>query len=164
MKQKIDQKEMKERVEVLIQHFRFSHSMFAKKVDIDNGNFHKKINGKQTWTIFDINKISDKLNVSKDWLLYGIGKMIKEETYNPTMNMLPSDFDTDKKESLNIDQSIANHIESLSKEELINLVKEIMQLHNEQTEMYRMLIRQNEQMIRYGQERFNNITNIIKKV
>ena len=114
--------------------------------------------------LFDINKISDKLNVSKDWLLYGIGKMIKEETYNPTMNMLPSDFDTDKKESLNIDQSIANHIESLSKEELINLVKEIMQLHNEQTEMYRMLIRQNEQMIRYGQERFNNITNIIKKV
>lgn len=51
----------------------------------------------------------------------------------------------------------------LSKDELVTLVKQLMALHSEQTEMYRMLIRQNEAMIRNGQERINNITSLIFK-
>ena len=51
----------------------------------------------------------------------------------------------------------------LTREELIELVKQLMALHSEQTAMYQMLIRQNDQMIRNGQERFNNITSIIFK-
>lgn len=52
----------------------------------------------------------------------------------------------------------------LSKEELIFLVKQLMSLHSEQTEMYRLLIKQNEEMIKNGQERYNNITNLIQKM
>lgn len=101
--------------------------------------------------------------ISPDWIWDGSGKMVKTDVFNPTTKMLPSDFEIDDKEKMDIDSSIVNNIEKLSKDELVNLVKELMSLHNEQTEMYRMLIRQNEQMIRYGQERFNNITNIIFK-
>lgn len=93
MKQKIDQNGINERVDQLIQHLKFSPSMFAKKAEIDNGNFSKKLNGKLPWTIFDIEKICSKFNVPREWLLDGKGEMLVEESFRPTTKMLPSDFD-----------------------------------------------------------------------
>lgn len=85
-----------------------------------------------------------------------------EEEVNPYNQLFGSDNITDIKGD-GINPSISDNIEKLTKDQLIFLVKELMSLHNSQTEMYRMLIKQNEEMIRNGQERFNNITNIIFK-
>ena len=90
MKQKIDQNGINERVDQLIQHLKFSPSMFAKKAEIDNGNFSKKLNSKLPWTIFDIEKICSKFNVPREWLLDGKGEMLDE--YKPVTKELPSDI------------------------------------------------------------------------
>lgn len=84
--------------------------------------------------------------ISENWLLDGTGEMLTESPNETMTNIIP-------------EESLMN----LSREELISLVKQLMALHSEQTAMYQMLIRQNDQMIRNGQERFNNITNIIFK-
>lgn len=85
--------------------------------------------------------------ISEDYIWDGMGEMLTETTpYNAGNGAI-------SEESLM----------KLSREELVFLVKQLMALHSEQTEMYRLLIRQNEEMIRNGQERFNNITNLIYK-
>lgn len=84
--------------------------------------------------------------VSPDWIFDGIGVMSDDIDFTPTNTI----FETEE-------------LERLSKDQLIMMVKELITLHNEQSEMYRMVIKQNEEMIRNGQERFNNITNIIFK-
>lgn len=94
MKQKIHQKGVSERMRELITHFKFSDSMFAKKVGIDPGNFSRKIKGTQPWTVFDFDKICNSTNVSREWLADGEGDMMKQETeFKPTMAQLPSDLD-----------------------------------------------------------------------
>ena len=50
---------------------------------------------------------------------------------------------------------------NLTKAELITLVRQLITLHSEQNEFYRMVLRQNEEMIRNGQSRFNDITKIL---
>lgn len=85
--------------------------------------------------------------ISEDWLWDEIGEM------------LANDSSTNNSQKVISEESLM----TLSREELVFLVKQLMTLHSEQTEMYRLLIRQNEEMIRNGQERFNNITNIIYK-
>lgn len=85
--------------------------------------------------------------ISEDYIWDGIGELLTEATTYNAGNATISE------ESLM----------KLSREELVFLVKQLMSLHSEQTEMYRLLIRQNEEMIRNGQERFNNITNLIYK-
>jgi len=82
--------------------------------------------------------------ISADWIWDGKGEMLNDTPADSPKTLI-------SEEKLN----------GLSREELISLVRQLMVLHNEQTEMYRLLIRQNEEMIRNGQERFNNITNII---
>lgn len=87
--------------------------------------------------------------ISEEWLWDGIGEMTNTFT-NTNGNGTGAII---SEESLM----------KLSREQLVFLVKQLMTLHSEQTEMYRLLIRQNEGVIRNGQERFNNITNIIYK-
>lgn len=89
--------------------------------------------------------------ISPYWIWDGKGDMLK--TLNEIMIEQKQNDNKVSEESLSM----------LTREELIELVKQLMALHSEQTAMYQMLIRQNEQMIRNGQERFNNITNIIFK-
>ena len=96
MKQEIDQKEIAGRINAVIDYYQISDSMFAKKVGIDTGNFNKKVKGKQNWTIFDINKICEKTEVSRMWLLQGEGEMIRtDDNGGDDIKMvgLPSDFD-----------------------------------------------------------------------
>lgn len=85
--------------------------------------------------------------VSADYIWYGKGELVTDKEQKNDGNVLLSD------------ESLMN----LSREELVFLVKQLMSLHSEQTEMYRLLIKQNEEMIRNGQDRFNNITNLISK-
>ena len=93
-------------------------------------------------------RVLQKNIFSETWLLQiGSGEMLNNNT-SDTM-----------KENHVSEESLS----MLTREELIELVKQLMALHSEQTAMYQMLIRQNDQMIRNGQERFNNITNIIFK-
>ena len=82
--------------------------------------------------------------ISANWLQDGVGEMLTGMEREDKSKL----FSEDK-------------LTSLSKEELIFIVKQLMTLHSEQTEMYQMLIRQNDQMIRLGQERFTKITDII---
>lgn len=87
--------------------------------------------------------------ISEDWLWEGIGEMTNTAT-NTNANGTGV---------IITEESLMK----LSREQLVFLVKQLMTLHSEQTEMYRLLIRQNEEMIRNGQERFNNISSIIYK-
>ena len=85
--------------------------------------------------------------ISEEWLWDGKGEMlVQAPAYNNQSHPIT-------------DESLMR----LSREELVFLVKQLMTLHSEQTEMYRLLIRQNEEMIRNGQERLNNITKLIYK-
>lgn len=83
--------------------------------------------------------------ISEDWLWEGVGEMLTNGKLVNTNNIVITD----------------ETLTSLSKEDLIVFVKQLMALHSEQTAMYQMLIRQNDQMISNGQDRFNNITNIM---
>lgn len=85
-----------------------------------------------------------------------------EEEVNPYNQLFGSD-NIIGMESSGVSPAMADGIEKLTKEELVFLVKQLISLHSEQTDMYRMLIRQNEVMIRNGQERLNNISNLIFK-
>lgn len=82
--------------------------------------------------------------ISEEWILEGVGEML-----------------TNQPEEINKGFISDETLTKLSKDELVALVKQLMALHEEQTAMYQMMIRQNDQMIRNGQDRFNNITNII---
>jgi len=85
--------------------------------------------------------------ISPEWIWDGVGDMVCVE------NTLFQEEPEVSEETL----------QRLSREELIVLVKQLITLHSEQNEMYRMMIKQNEEMIRNGQSRFNDITNIIYK-
>lgn len=62
------------RINELIEDFGFSQAAFAHKIDVDPSNLRKKLNGIQTITYNDIQKISQSLNVSKEWLEKGVGE------------------------------------------------------------------------------------------
>lgn len=82
--------------------------------------------------------------ISPNWIWDGLGNMFTNKPILPLQDELPEESLTE-----------------LSKEELITLIKELIKLHCEQNEMYRLLVKQNEEMIRNGQSRFNDITNLI---
>ena len=62
------------RINELIEDFGLSQAAFAHKIDVDPSNLRKKLNGIKTITYNDIQKISQSLNVSKEWLEKGVGE------------------------------------------------------------------------------------------
>lgn len=62
------------RINELIEDFGLSQAAFAHKIDVDPSNLRKKLNGTQTITYNDIQKISQSTNVSKEWLEKGVGE------------------------------------------------------------------------------------------
>lgn len=62
------------RINELIEDFGLSQAAFAHKIDVDPSNLRKKLNGIQTITYNDIQKICQSLNVSKEWLEKGVGE------------------------------------------------------------------------------------------
>lgn len=72
-----DQKEIVVRIEKLIFDSKLTPRRFAIEVGVDTSNFSRKLKGTLPWTINDINKISEKLRIRKDWLLEGVGQMMK---------------------------------------------------------------------------------------
>ena len=122
----------------------------SEKVDRHPNNVRAALRGEERYLTYKFIKSFCMIFggvISQDWIWDGSGEMLNNNT-SDTM-----------KENHVSEESLS----MLSREELIELVKQLMALHSEQTAMYQMLIRQNEQMIRNGQERFNNITNIIFK-
>lgn len=83
--------------------------------------------------------------ISYDWVLNGTGQMIANKPV-PKDNELPI-----SEENLHM----------LTKENLVSLVKRLMEIHKEQTDMYKSIIRQSDEIIRNGQEQFNSIASII---
>ena len=147
----------KERLEEAIKHLmslglidgRSTSKSIAEKMDRGKEGVSSALNGDDrylTWKFTKAFCATYSNIISADWIWDGDGEMLT------------------KTESVNNKSVITEEkLMDLSRDELISLVKQLMILHNEQTEMYRLLIQQNEQMIRNGQERFNNITNIIFK-
>lgn len=62
------------RINELIEDLGFSQAAFAHKIDVDPSNLRKKLNGIQTITHNDIQKICQGTNVSKEWLEKGVGE------------------------------------------------------------------------------------------
>lgn len=83
--------------------------------------------------------------ISADWIWDGIGDMIQNSGAIETQTQI---FPQEK-------------LDKLSREELVVLVKELINIHNSQNEMYKMIIKQYDEMIRNGQNKFNSIINII---
>lgn len=122
----------------------------SEKVDRHPNNVRAALRGEDRYLTYKFVKSFCMIFggvISPDWIWEGSGEMLNNSTTDTMKeNHIPE-------ESLSM----------LTREELIELVKQLMALHSEQTTMYQMLIHQNGQMIRNGQERFNNITNIIFK-
>ena len=93
--------------------------------------------------------------ISPYWIWDGKGDMLK------TLNEI--NLDEIEKEKRNLNDVSDESLSTLTREQLISLVKQLIALHSEQTAMYQMLIIQNNKMIINGQERFNNIIDIIFK-
>jgi len=100
--------------------------------------------------------VTDRFNLTWEYFI----EPIDNNEFVQYKQLSGGDNITDR-DSLGFNPDIFNGIENLSHDKLVYLVKELVTLHNEQTDMYKMLIRQNEEMIRNGQQRFNNITSLI---
>ena len=74
--------ELIERIKTLMSDSGESANAFAKKVDIDPGNFRKKLKGEYGITPKDIYKISKKLGVSREWLESGKGNIFVGSAYS----------------------------------------------------------------------------------
>ena len=74
--------ELIERIKTLMSDSGESANAFAKKVDIDPGNFRKKLKGEYGITPKDIYKISRKLGVSREWLESGKGNIFVGSAYS----------------------------------------------------------------------------------
>lgn len=121
----------------------------AEKMDRGINGISSALNGDDrylTWKFTKAFCAAYSNIISADWIWDGKGDILTNN-------------ETDKNKAVISEEKLKD----LSRDELISLVKQLMILHNEQTEMYRLLIHQNEEMIRNSQERFNNITNIIFK-
>lgn len=122
----------------------------SEKVDRHPNNVRSALRGEERYLTYKFIKSFCMIFggiISPDWIWDGSGEMLNN-----------SNYDTIKENRISEET-----LSRLTREELIGLVKQLMALHSEQTAMYQMLIRQNDQMIRNGQERFNNITSIIFK-
>lgn len=122
----------------------------AEKMDRGINSVSSALNGDErylTWKFIKNFCAAYGNVVSGDWIWDGSGVMLEENRDNPDSS---------------INSTMTNEsLMKMPKEELVRIISDLMQLHREQQEMYRLLIRQNDEMIRNGQERFNNITNII---
>ena len=70
------------RIKTLMNDSGDSANAFAKKVDIDPGNFRKKLKGEYGITNKDIFKISKYMGVNQKWLKSGEGNVYADNTYS----------------------------------------------------------------------------------
>lgn len=122
----------------------------SEKVDRHPNNVRSALRGEERYLTYKFIKTFCMIYggiISPDWIWEGTGEMLTK-----------NDSDAIKENNVS-EESLSR----LTKEELIELVKQLMALYSEQIAVCQMLIRQNEQLIRNGQERFNNITSIIFK-
>ena len=126
-------------------------SSIANRLGYNSSNVSSAINGNTKYlTERFIKTFCAKYNniISYDWIINGNGKMIANKPEIKQDDGLPI-----SEENLN----------RLTKENLVSLVKRLMDMHKEQTEMYKSIIRQSEEIIRNGQAQFNSISNLLIK-
>lgn len=122
----------------------------ANKTGYNSGNISSALRGNPRYLTEKFIKVfCAKYNnvISSDWILNGTGEMLQSKPEIQDEDMPISD----------------ENLMYLTKDNLISLVKRLMDIHKEQTEMYKSIIRQSEEIIRNGQEQFNSITNLIIK-
>lgn len=122
----------------------------ANKTGYNSGNISSALRGNPRYLTEKFIKVfCAKFNnvISSDWVLNGTGEMVQSKPEIQDEDMPISD----------------ENLMYLTKDNLISLVKRLMDIHKEQTEMYKSIIRQSEEIIRNGQEQFNSITNLIIK-
>lgn len=120
----------------------------ANKTGYNSGNISSALRGNPRYLTEKFIKVfCAKYNnvISSDWVLNGTGEMIQSKPEIQDEDMPISD----------------ENLMYLTKDNLISLVKRLMDIHKEQTEMYKSIIRQSEEIIRNGQEQFNEIANLI---
>lgn len=124
----------------------------AKKLGTSKSYVNSILNGRTVIGKKQAETLGKLFGISPAWLLIGEGEMLTEEQHN--------DIIVEKLQSENISDEI---LMKLTREDLVLIVKQMMQLHEEQTEMYRILISQNTEMIRNGQKRLEEIMSMLKK-
>ena len=155
--------ERKERLEAAIHHLvsidmidgRCIVKDLSKKMDRNETNVRAARRGDERYLTESFVKtfcLVYKNIVSSDWIWNGEGNMLSINEWHDDI--------TDNISSENISEEI---LMKLTREELVLIVKQMMQLHEEQTEMYRILISQNTEMIRNGQKRLEEIMSMLKK-
>lgn len=120
----------------------------ANKTGYNSGNISSALRGNPRYLTEKFIKVfCAKYNniISSDWVLNGTGEMVQSKPEIQDEDMPISD----------------ENLMYLTKDNLISLVKRLMDIHKEQTEMYKSIIRQSEEIIRNGQEQFNEIANLI---
>ena len=140
--------ERKERLEAAIHHLvsidmidgRCIVKDMSKKMDRNETNVRAARRGDERYLTESFVKtfcLVYKNIVSSDWIWNGEGNMLSINEWHDEI--------TEKISSENISEEI---LMKLTREELVFIVRQLMQLHKEQTEMYRILISQNMEMIR----------------
>lgn len=77
MVQIIDQSGITQRINDLIKESGMSVHRFAHQCKLDPSLFTKKTKGKQVWTVNDVNKINENMQIRKGWLVDGEGQKYK---------------------------------------------------------------------------------------
>ena len=67
------------RVKALVSSSGLSQAAFARKCDMDPGNFNCRVNGKNRFTDYYLLKIANGLGVSMKWLKEGVGTAYANE-------------------------------------------------------------------------------------
>ena len=121
-------------------------SSIANRTNRNSGNVSCALKGDTRYlTTRFIRLFCAKYNniISPEWLLTGEGAMLSPIIGGGTI------------------QGFDDGLESMTKEDLVVLVKSLIDIYHQQTEIYKSIIQQSNEIIQSGQEQFNNITKLI---
>ena len=136
MGRNLNQKEVQQRVRRLIKESGLTDSAFAKKVGVDPSNFSRKLLGTQTWTVNDVKKICDTINVSHEWLVDGIGDIYEEKHSLDGDNVIPNI--TDVIQDIPVDGN---------KESYLDVVMTLFKRYMDNEQRYQEIIKENQKIM-----------------
>lgn len=135
MRMDLDQKEVKERISLLIKESGLTDSAFAKRIDVLPSNFSRKLLGTQKWTINDVKKVCDHMHVSKDWLIDGVGD-VHISVKNGNSTVMP-----------NIEGVLPNIPIDGNKESYLDVVMTLFNRYMNNEQRYQEIIKENQKIM-----------------